>query len=397
MRVNKNFRKNELLFSSFAPVGLEDYVNYCIKNFDEFVYLKWKFPHSKECSKSAVIKYKKGKKISEKNIFSLPTLNHKLFYFLLLPFNYLLYFFQGVFLFWKRNSNKPRIFFGINYFCTFCGIILKKLGRVDFVIYRVMDFFPLPPSGIYRLLNRFFYIFDKFCLKNADSIWFTTEGHIIGREKYGYFDRTENHYQMIPLTINCDKFISKPLVQENKYSLVYCGVVSRYHMLGLLFEVIQELKKDFSRIKLNLIGSGPDANYFKNLADKMGLNENVIFHGFMEDGKAFRLLMASNILGVALYKDEENFIKYTEPAKVKYYLNFGVPVIMSDVPVIAKEIKKAEVGLAVKNNKNEIVKIIREFIYDSERQLRYRKNIKNFIQNVDVSKLLNNAFKKTFN
>jgi glycosyltransferase involved in cell wall biosynthesis len=392
----ENYRNSELIFCSFVPVGLEDYASYFIKNFNNFIYLRWKFPHGKGNIQSLLVEYFDGKKIGENKILTLPSWNNKFFYFLFLPVNYSVYFFQSIFYLWRRKRKKNRIFFGINYFCAFCGIILKKFGRVDFVIYRVMDFFPLPPKGFYRILNRIFYTVDNFCLKNADSIWFTTEGHIIGREKYGYFDRKNNDYQIIPLAVDIDKFVSKDISETNNHSLVYCGVISRYHMMDLLFDVMVELKKYFNDIKLNLIGSGPDTDYFKNLAQKKELKGNIIFHGFMEEDQKFRDLMADNALGIAFYKDEENFMKYTEPAKVKYYLNFGVPAIISDVPVIAKELNEKRICLATKNEKEEIIDKIKTFLSDSALQVEYKKNISNFVKTIDVNSLLDNSLKNTF-
>jgi len=381
-------QKNHLIFCSFVPVGLEDYVSYFINHFDEFTYLHWKFPHSKSTIKSALIYYKSGHKIWQKDIFSLPTLKYKLLYFLSLPFHYLIYFWQAQNLLWKKSDQKKRIFIGVNYFCTFCGIILKKLKRVDLVYYRVMDFFPLPPSGIYRYLNRIFYIIDQFCLKNADDIWFTTEGHIIGREKYGYFNRKKQGYKIIPLGVNPKKFISRPINNSNRWSLVYCGVISKYHLLDLLFKVIWELKKEFKNIKLNLIGSGPDEDYFKKLARQLNLEKNIIFHGFVEEGERLTELMANNILGIALYKDEENFMKYTEPAKVKHYLSFGVPAVVSRVPRIAEELAKEKVCFAVDNKKEKILELTRRFILDAKLQNKYKDNIKKFVKTIDSNELL---------
>jgi glycosyltransferase involved in cell wall biosynthesis len=270
------------------------------------------------------------------------------------------------------------------------------MGKVDVVIYRVMDFFPLPPKGIYRFFNRFFYIIDKFCLRNSDYIWFTTDGHIIGREKYGYFNRNQYDYKIIPLGLDTSKFVSKPINEQNRYSLVYCGVISRYHMLDLLFEVIQNLKKDFNSIRLNLIGSGPDEAYFKESAKKMNLQNSIVFHGFVEEGDRFTALMSDNILGIAFYRNEENFMKYTEPAKVKYYLSFGVPAIVSKVPLIANELDEKRVCFAVNNEKEEIVGVIKRFISDQNLQKEYKANIREYVKTIDVNKLLDNTIRTTF-
>lgn len=390
------FNKNlQFIFCSFFPVGLEDYVEFFKANFSEFVYLKWKFPHSRDKKAiSALEYYRSGHLFKQKKLFSFSLAGSKL-YFLFLPINYLIYFWQSLFLLFIPKKDKKIVFMGINYFCAFCGIILKKLGKVDFVIYRVMDFFPLPPSGVYRILNRIFYLFDKFCLTNADSVWFTTKGHIIGREKYGYFDRKKFPYEIIPLAININKFLSLPVTKENQHSLVYCGVVSKYQMLDLVFEILQILKKEFTDIKFNLIGSGPDIDYYKKLAGDMNLEKNIIFHGFMEEGEKFSHLMADNALGVALYKDEENYMKYTEPAKVKYYLNFGIPAIVSKVPKIAEELDKIKASFAVNNKAEEIAEVIRKYFKSEKMQKEYRDNIKKFAQTVEVNKLLQEKLEKT--
>jgi glycosyltransferase involved in cell wall biosynthesis len=387
----------QIIFNSFEPVGLEDYVTYFKKRFKDFVYLKWKFPHRKGKSTSACIRHKTGKQLYSKKLTSLYVSRNKFFYFSLLPFHYMLYLFQALTALEKRPSNrKSVVFFGVNYYCTFCGIILKKIGRVDYVIYRVMDFFPLPKRGVYRYLNRLFYTFDRFCLKNADSVWFTTQGHIEGREKYGYFDRRKELYRLIPLGINSDNYIDKTITEQSRKSLVYCGVISVYHMLELVFDVLAQLKIVYPDILLNVVGSGPDEDYFRRLAYEMGLNENIKFHGYIEEGERFNQVMSNNLLGIALYKDEENFMKYTEPAKVKYYLNFGIPALVSKVPSIAKELDELRVSFAVNNEKYEIVSIIKRFIEDQSMQKEYKSNIGKFVETVNIFNLLEKNIIATF-
>ncbi len=394
-RTNYNLNdKYSFIFCSFFPVGLEDYVEYFRNYFDDFYYLKWKFPHSKDKqAHSSLIYYQKGELKKEKKLSSISFSGKRFLYFFFLPLNYLQYLFQSMLL-KKIPHDKKIIFMGINYYCTFCGILLKKMGVVDHVIYRVMDFFPLPPSGIYRTLNKIFYQFDKYCLKNADFLWFTTEGHIIGREKYGYFDRKKARYEIIPLGINKNKLENQEINDKNKHSLIYCGVISRYHMLDLVFEAVSELKNKFSDIKFNLIGSGPDIDYFKNLTHEMKLDDNIVFHGYMEEGEEFSKIMSNNALGIALYKDEENFMKYTEPAKVKYYLNYGVPALVSKVPQIAFELDKLRVVIATDNELKSIINNIEQFFNDDSKQIQYKKNIQHYIPTVEISNMLEEKMHK---
>lgn len=384
----------QFIFCSFVPTGLEDYVIYLQKNFSDFLYLKWKFPHGDDKAKSECEKYKDGKLTKKYNLYSFKKRENKFFYFLMLPINYLLYLSQAIKYLRTRPKDKIRVFMGINYFCAFAGIIMKKLGKVDYVIYRVMDFFPVPKSGFYRFLNKVFHQFDKFCLKNSDSVWFTTEGHIIGREKYGYFDRSKSQYQMIPLAVDMKKFVMK---MPNNKDMVYCGLISKYHMFDLIFDVVEDVSKKYPDFKLKIIGGGPDKDYYEKLSRERKLDKNIIFYGFLAEGKKFRDIMSDSILGIALYKDEEDYMKYTEPAKVKYYLNFGVPVIVSRVPQIAKELDEKKVAFATKNDKQKIVATIEKYIGSQKMQKEYKNNIKDFIKTVDVNYLLDKNFQETFN
>lgn len=390
-----------LYFCSFIPVGLEDYVEFFRENFVDFVYMFLKFPHSRDNKiKSEINLFNNRKKIYSKKLFNFKPAPNKFIYFILLPLYYMFYLFQILIHFSQisnRHHSKFKLFMGVNYFCTLGGIFLKKIGKVDFVIYRVMDFFPLPPSGIYRLLNRIFYIIDRYCLKNADYLWFTTEGHIIGREKYGYFKRNKcARYLIIPLGINMQKFKVTSADKIDRFSLVYCGIVSKYHLLDTMIDVVKNLKNKYPQIVLNIIGTGPDDRYFKEKIKKMGMERNIVMHGFIPSGEEFNKIVSKSVLGFALYKDEENFMKYTEPAKVKTYLSLGVPVVVSDVPQIAKEVEKCKVGFCVTNNKNEILKIVDTFINNRELQTIYKNNIKEFAQKVDINYLLHEAFEKTF-
>lgn len=377
------------IFLSFSPVGLDDYVAYFRRKFRHFTYLRWRFPHSLSGAGSKLIRYKDGHEASVKEIGDLPVLKNRFMYFITLPFHYLLYLLQALWCLGRRaDKSHLRVLMGVNYYCAFCGIILKKLGAIDVVIYRVMDFFPLPDSGPYRYLNRLFYKFDRFCLSHSDEVWFTTEGHIIGREKYGYFSRKERPYQLIPLGVNASEYLEVRLSDQGKRSLVYCGVVSKYHMLDMLFEVVDILQKKLPDIRLNIIGTGPDFLHYRNLCKAKGLDGRVIFHGFLEEGEEFRRIIADNALGIAFYRNEENFMKYTEPAKVKYYLNFGVPAVVSNVPRIAQELDAKGVAIAVPNDKDVIAERISGFLNNEVGQIKCRSLINQYIWEIDIHHML---------
>jgi len=387
-------------FCSFVPVGLEDYVEFFRKNFRQFVYMKLRFPHSMDRKINSELKiFVNGNLYLNKKLYNLRMSYNKVIYFLMLPIYYIITFLQICFVFSnisRQSNSKYKIYMGINYFTTMAGVFLKKFGYVDFVIYRVMDFFPLPPSGIYRILNRIFYIIDKYCLKNSDYIWFTTKAHIEGRLKYGYRNNLWSNYLFIPLGINIQEFRKSFSYNFNPYSLIYCGVISRYHLLDVIFNVVNKLKLKYPNIVLHIIGDGPDYKYYEETINKMQMNNNIIMHGFISEREQFKKLIVNSLVGFALYRDEENFIKYTEPAKVKTYLSFGVPVIVSDVPEISREVEKYQIGFCVENDEDLIVDVVEKFINNPKLQKDFKENIQKFVYQVDIESLLFNSFRSTF-
>jgi glycosyltransferase involved in cell wall biosynthesis len=166
-------------------------------------------------------------------------------------------------------------------------------------------------------------------------------------------------------------------------------------MLELAFEAIKVLSKKYKDLKLKIIGSGPDINYYKKLAVDMKITNNVIFFGFMKNGIEFNKLMSTSNLGLAFYKDEEDYIRYTEPAKIKYYFSFGIPAIVSDVPATVNELKEKKLAFIVKNNSNNIAKTIDEYFLNEKMQKIYKTNVKKYLKEIDINKILDESFRKT--
>jgi glycosyltransferase involved in cell wall biosynthesis len=85
-------------------------------------------------------------------------------------------------------------------------------------------------------------------------------------------------------------------------------------------------------------------------------------------------------------------IQYTDPAKVKEYIECGTPVIMTKVPELAGEIHKKEAGFSVDYNMEEMTDAILKLLTDDELWLEYRKNIRQLADDYDYIKLFDQAF-----
>lgn len=145
--------------------------------------------------------------------------------------------------------------------------------------------------------------------------------------------------------------------------LGHLGMLKRTQGLDILFDNLTSLRKNFPKIKVEIIGSGPEENYFRSRARKF---TNVVkFYGYVEKDDDMDKLIKNWSIGIATYaplKWSEHY--WTDPSKIKAYINQGLLVITTDVPEFAQEIKNSKAGMVIDYNSdqefvNAVVKIIK--------------------------------------
>ena len=116
---------------------------------------------------------------------------------------------------WVMVSGKYDLFIGINNLNTLAALILKRIGRVKKVIYYTIDYFPTRFEN--NILNSFYHLIDKVCVRFADETWNVSSVMVSAREKHNAVDRVINNRQYrVPIGIWYDKaprksFMGKPV------------------------------------------------------------------------------------------------------------------------------------------------------------------------------------------
>ena len=98
---------------------------------------------------------------------------------------------------------------------------------------------------------------------------------------------------VIPNTIEITK-VKKSLVKP--FQFVHVGRLVFYKNLEVVIKAIGIIKKTFPEIRLIIAGDGPHKQVLMELAEKLGLNENVKFVGYVTSEEKFELLASSNAL-----------------------------------------------------------------------------------------------------
>lgn len=350
--MTKKFRyKNIFMYASLQFCGHMD--EYFIKHTEKLVVFLV-MPRLKS-DYNIVRVYRKGKLRRERLVWSSSNI---ILYYLAWYVNYL----TNLFYYFSRSeslivlSNHPISFFGMSF--------QKMLRRMTFA-YWVGDYFP--PVSVSLL------VFESFKKYYHDRVTFTYYlSDRINRLLNGKIAASRNHATVMWGV----KRVRKPRITSgSRFTLLFIGLIKEGQGLEFIFSFLSKHKDYF----VNIIGICDETLFrrYANLIRTLGVTNQVFFpNTFYSDAQLIRLAKTCYI-GVAMYDTSPlNSAYFTDPGKVKAYVELGLPVIMSDTTSIAPFVKKYRCGEVIENNEKAFesaaLKIQREYV-------KYCKGLQKFI------------------
>lgn len=292
-------------------------------------------------------------------LFQLPVTPRSIFF--LLPLRSIIAIFQIILYgFWLKNKyGKIDIYFTVNAFTAWIGMLLKKIGIVRKTVFWVWDYYPpVHKDKIIMLMRNIYWLFDR--LSSSDRVVFVNKLLIDLRKDLGVLPK-EGNYPIV--SIGTDKFTNLPKKDKKQPIFGFIGVLKKSQGFGIVFDNAREILKEFSNAKYEIIGSGPDEETYKNIAKKSLIPTR--FYGYL-DGETFNKVLSKCTIGIATYvPDPSNVSHFGDPGKIKRYLSLGIPVIATDVFEFSEEISKSKAGIIIKHNKVvDFIKALREIMAD---------------------------------
>ncbi len=284
---------------------------------------------------------------------------------------------------WLRKlPGKIDLAIGMNGFDTLPLIIAKKfkLKKNGRIVFFNTDFsrkrFASP------LLNKLYVVIDQISAQKADFLCCNTKRTIQARIKEGI------EKNKIIYTPNGLFLADIGKVKKDKIflpQLVYAGSLNKDHGLQNVFPILAKTK-----LKLFIIGSGPDESYFKEMVKNHNLAGQVSFLGPMEHKQVIAFLKNFSGFGLASYSQKSDWVYYADPIKIKEYLACLVPPVTNETTEIAQIIKKREMGFVYKKNPEKIFKKIASL--DNSQYQKIIKNIYEYQKDFDYQKIYQKAF-----
>ena len=253
-------------------------------------------------------------------------------------------------------------YFTVNAFTAWVGNILKKISFVNKTIFWVWDYYPpFHQNKIIVFMRSLYWQFDKWATK-SDMLIFLSSRVAKLRKNIGVLTEKDK-YKIIPIgTTHIAARKLDRLKANSKIRIVFFGVIKKNQGLDLIFNSARKLASSFPNLEIDIIGAGPDLDYFKKRGAKSNLK--IHYYGYMLDNDIDKIIKKSYI-GIAPYiPSAENEAFYGDPSKIKKYLSFGLPVITTNVFEFSKEIKKYDAGILIDYTKEGLIQAIKKVIDD---------------------------------
>lgn len=249
-------------------------------------------------------------------------------------------------------------------FFFFFGSLLCRIRHIEF-IYWIGDYWPMGSLGIriYRFFMHYYHARMPNTLYLSDRInAVMNDGHIVSslthKTAMWGIDRPQRR-----------KTISSGIIK-----ICFIGVLAPWQGIEILFGAVSKDKN----LHLTLIGTG-NANLvaeYEMLTRKYNISDRVCFPDRFYYGNDLKKIVQECHIGVALYNtDAETVTYYADPGKIKQYIEFGLPVVMTDASEIVSYVKNAGAGEIVDRS---VDSVLHSFKKIATQYGKYQKGIRTF-------------------
>jgi glycosyltransferase involved in cell wall biosynthesis len=270
------------------------------------------------------------------------------------------------------------------------GLWLRRRKRVRNVLLYSIDFVPRRFHN--QLLNRIYHGVDRFAAQHADLCWGVSEAIFIARQERDKVP-ARSHQIVVPVGAHFERIRRLPLSEVKAHQIAFVGNLTETQGLQLIIDALPSILSAVPDANLLVLGDGPYLSNLKGHAERRGVQHFVEFAGFIQDHSEIERRLAGSALAVATYvMDPLNFSRFADPMKIKTYLACGLPVIMTDVPQIARSIESQGAGCIVPYDADAAASAIIRYLTEPHRLQQAREAAARFAINYRWDRIFERAF-----
>jgi len=246
----------------------------------------------------------------------------------------------------KLTGNRYKIVLATPWIAGFISLVLRKnVGNVPIVYEDVDRFYDFFKNPIKRILVK---AVERYTIVNSDAV--------IAASPYIYSEDLElrkgrNTY-FIPNGIEYEKFrnVAQKVIERERFATVYVGAIEWWSGLDIAVKAFQKVVASIPQAKLYIIGDDRTTfgKYLRNLIKNLNLNTNIVLMGRKSYDFVVNFLPRCRV-GVLTFPRSEVTMK-AFPYKVLEYAASGLPIVMTNVSVVASMVKTWRAGFVHPEN-----------------------------------------------
>jgi len=175
-------------------------------------------------------------------------------------------------------------------------------------------------------------------------------------------------------------------------SIINSGLVQPGYGFDLLLQALPDVVRQQPKALVTVTTYQRFPPELTRRIEAMGLNGHVQVRGYIPDRKEFGRIVRRHRVGLALYEPRiETHKKYSD-SRIKTYLARGVPVIMTRVSPLAREVEKEGAGLVIDYDNEQLVAALLRILCDDVVYVRYRESAIHLAQQYLADEIFCGAF-----
>jgi len=385
--------KNDTVLIICHYTNLEDRVNsigppqdlrkFLLKRVKKITYILLPFPYAVD-TRCYIDRYENGKLVHAKQTLRLR--GHDWLQYLTHPF---------VVVYISLITSPHTVCFALDNLSTLSVLPLRIIGLVKKVVYYSIDYTPQRFPN--KIMNFLYQTSDKIACATADVNWVLSQPMLKIKQTRKFFIGQQAVFYKVPMGFPKKHISVQPVEKIDRYHLVFAGVLLEKQGMQLVLQSLPKLLTYYPKLHLTIIGSGEYEDHLKKITRVNKLNSVVKFNGYIANHRKIEAILTKCGIGLAPYQpDPASYTYFADPMKPKIYLGCGLPVIITNVPPIARIIEKNGAGVIMKYSVESFILSVKQILKNSNRYVRYRKTAIKLSEKYDAEKILKDALSKTF-
>jgi len=218
--------------------------------------------------------------------------------------------------------------------------------------------------------------------QNCDAVIAPSLKMVRSLKDYGNF----NNVHVLPTGIDLQELNIKTDFEPRRYYqidsdsplLLFVGRLGKEKNIQLIIRSMPKILEHHPDTKLLIVGDGPYSEELKELAESVGVRQNIVFTGMLDRAKTFACFKASDIFCFASLTDTQGLV-LNEAAIV------SKPIVFLD-PEISPLAEDKVTGILAKNTTTSFATACNKLLNDKNKATAYGKKAKQIAMTITIDK-----------